>query len=323
VADELARWAATRAGELIARAEAEAVAELKAALLRAATASAGAGGARASEAAPPAETPGRAAARTGTLLWAYCVTRASDPAPAGLAGLGGEVERVEDDGLAALVSRVPAAEYAEDVLPASLNDLAWLERTARAHETILERAGELATIVPLRLCTIFADAAGVRRMLDDSRPALEAALERLDGRQEWAVKLLVDVDRLVAGSGVEDAAGTAATGTAYLLGRRAERERRAAAERLGRELAEDVHARLQDWAIDAVVNPPQSRELSGHEGEMLLNGAYLVETARAGELRDLVAELEERHRAAGVRLELTGPLPPFNFLPRSDGDPAP
>ena len=49
---ELDRWAAGRAGELIARAEAEAVAELKAALLRAAT-----GSAPAREAAPPAAAP--------------------------------------------------------------------------------------------------------------------------------------------------------------------------------------------------------------------------------------------------------------------------
>ena len=36
MSDELARWAASRADDLIARAEAEAVAEMKAALLRAA-----------------------------------------------------------------------------------------------------------------------------------------------------------------------------------------------------------------------------------------------------------------------------------------------
>jgi hypothetical protein len=76
-----------------------------------------------------------------------------------------------------------------------------------------------------------------------------------------------------------------------------------------------VHAQLQDWATDAVVLPAQNPELSGHEGRMLLNGAYLVEAERVEGLHALVAELEERHRGLGVRLQLTGPWPPYNFIP--------
>jgi hypothetical protein len=64
-----------------------------------------------------------------------------------------------------------------------------------------------------------------------------------------------------------------------------------------------------------VLLPAQNPELSGHEGKMLLNGAYLVEVERVAGLRALVAELEERHGALGARLELTGPWPPYNFIP--------
>jgi hypothetical protein len=315
MADELARWAATRAGDLIARAEAEAVAELKAALLRAASSSA-------TRSDPGAPSPAPRAAG-GTLLWVYCVLRASEETPDGLPGVSGPVERIEHQGLAALVSRVPEAEYGEAVLPGSLNDLDWLARVSRTHESILERAGEQAAIVPLRLCTIFVDEARVRQMLAERREAFDAALERLDGCQEWTVKLLFDAERVATSAEDDVSPDEPGTGTAYLLKRRADRDRRAAAEQLGRELAEDVHARLQDWAIDAVVRPPQNRELSGHEGDMLLNGAYLVEAARANELRVLVAELQDQHRAAGARLELAGPLPPFNFVVPPDGDTLP
>jgi hypothetical protein len=324
VSDELERWAAPRAEELIARAEAEVVAELRAALLRAVSAGAAASPTRTPDLAPrTAERATHPPADAGTLLWAYCVTHPDDQAPLGPSGLGGDVEWIERGGLAAAVSRVPAGEYGEEALHESLNDLEWLERVARVHETVLERAGERTTIVPLRLCTIFADVSGVQHMLEANRQSLTAALERLAGRQEWAVKLLVDPERLEAACGPGDATTTAGSGTTYLLGRKAERERRAAAERLGRELAENVHARLQDWAIDAVVNPPQSRELSGHVGEMLLNGAYLVESARAEELRALATELEERHAGVDARLEVTGPLPPFNFVPPPERDPRP
>jgi Gas vesicle synthesis protein GvpL/GvpF len=316
VGDELARWAAARAPALLARAEAEAVAELRQALVAAALDRRGA-----SEPARRRPVPqGRAEAPPtpeGDALWAYCVLRADATLPP--AGL----ERVEHGDLVALVSRVPLAEFGEEPLRRNLNDFDWLERVARSHEAVLERTMKAATIVPLRLCTIFKDEDGVRRMLESERGALADALERLDGRQEWGVKLIVERGALEEAARArvpEDEAvpETSGGGGAYMLRRRLERQVRAAADRLAEELAEDVHARLQDWASDAVLNPPQNRELSGHEGEMLLNGAYLVEHDRVEPLRGLIEELEGRHRELGARLELTGPWPPYNFVPRQD-----
>ena len=103
-----------------------------------------------------------------------------------------------------------------------------------------------------------------------------------------------------------------------MLRRRLERQLREAADSLGADIAAQVHARLHDWAIDATTRPPQNRELSGHQGEMLLNAAYLVERDRVEELRALVAELETRHRELGVSIELTGPWPPYNFVAPGD-----
>ena len=318
--DELARWAAKRAPDLRARAEAEAVEQLKQALLAASLQSR-------SEARRDAGKPTVAepAATGGDGIWAYCVAHSGEPLPVRIRGVhaAGPVELIEQAPLAALVSRVPLAEFGEEQLRRNLNNLEWLEGVARGHEAVLERTLQQATIVPLRLCTIFEDEAGVRRMLDEQHSALVAALDLLSGHQEWGVKLLVDREALEAaarpaGSEADDL-DERSVGGAYLQRRRFEREVREAADRLAVSVAEDVHARLQDWASHAVLNPPQNRDLSGHEGEMLLNGAYLVETPKVARLRELVGDLQERHRALGVRLELTGPWPPYNFVPH---DPA-
>jgi len=329
VAGELERWAAGRAAELVARAEAEAVSELKAALLRAASAPAPA----TPRAAPPrattpaAEATPRAAAAeaapadvTGDALWAYCVARDDAALDAGGAGVhpGGAVEWMREGGLALLCSRVPLSEFGERPLRRNLNDLPWLERTARAHEAAIGAAFEQAPVVPLRLCTIFADEAGARRMLAERREALAAALDALAGREEWSVKLLLDRERLadqLREPGDEPAA--ADTGAGYLLLRREERRLREAVDDRAASLAEDVHARLQERAVDARVRPAQNRELSGHEGDMVLNGAYLVERDQGDGLRALVAELEERHRALGARIALGGPFPPYSFVPEA------
>src|SRR5688572_20311320 len=177
----------------------------------------------------------------------------------------------------------------------------WLERTARDHEAATAAAFAAADVVPLRLCTLFADEAGARRMLAERREALAAALDALAGREEWSVKLLVDRDRLADGvREPEDAGGTEA------------------AEDGAASVAADVHGRRQGRAVDARVRPAQNRELSGLEGEMVLNGAYLIAREQADGLRDLVAELEQRHRALGARIVLGGPFPPYSFVPEAE-----
>jgi hypothetical protein len=253
------------------------------------------------------------------------VARAGDPLPNGLDGVqeGEPVKRVESGGLAALASRVPLSEFGEEPLRENLNDFAWLERVARRHESVLEHALGAGTIVPLRLCTIFEGEEGLRRMLHDQRRSLEEALEALHGREEWSVKLLVDPSTLETAAralseeveALEDELQGRTGGGAYMQRRRLERHVREASERLATDLSEDVHARLGALAIDSVLSSPQNRELSGHEGDMLLNGAYLVEGGQVERLRDLVSELEREHAGLGARLELSGPWPPYNFVP--------
>jgi gas vesicle protein GvpL/GvpF len=329
-ADDLSAWAAARAPDLIARAEAEAVAVLRDALVDAAR----------SQLAPPSAKPvpaaqiepvagepaeiGDAGAEiddAGELLWAYCVLHEGDEYAVDLRGVDGrgELERIDAGGLSAVISRVPRSEFGTEPLRRNLNDLPWLERVARAHEAVLETTLPQSTLVPLRMCTLYESEDSVRRMLADQRDALLSALHGLEGRYEWSVKVIVDRERLMeaarAAIAPEDpSAAGQGEGGAYLLRRRNDRAVRDAADALRADIAERVHARLQDWAIDAVTRPAQNPELSGHQGDMVLNGAYLVERERTDDLRALVNELEEHHRPLGVRIELSGPWPPYNFV---------
>jgi hypothetical protein len=326
VVDDLASWARRRAPELLARAEAEAVAALRDALVSAALAQRSGG----APAPPPQrlvaeETPPAGDTPSGHGLWAYCVLRAGEPLPADIDGVAaaGPLERVDAGDLAAIVSRVPLDEFGAAPLRENLNDLTWLERVAREHEGVLDRALAQSTIVPLRLCTIYESEQTVREMLEQEHDSLAEALDLLAGREEWAVKLIADGDRLAdaararstEATALEDELGARTGGGAYMLRRRLERHVRDAVDSLAAELADEVHAELQSASRDAVVLPPQNPELSGHSGTMLLNGAYLVDSERVDSLRELVGGLQERHGALGVQVELTGPWPPYNFLP--------
>jgi Gas vesicle synthesis protein GvpL/GvpF len=243
------------------------------------------------------------------LLWAYGVVAAGAIVPADMAGVaGGMVAPVAAGGLAALTSAVPRADFDVEPLRKHLNELSWLGRVAREHEAVLEHALGSTTVVPLRLCTIFEDVVGVERMIERERDALMDALGRLEGRQEWGVKLLLDRDRLASATDDDQAEG----GLAYLARRRSQLAAREEARGLAAQLVDQVDGALRVVAVDAVRLPAQNRELSHHEGEMVLNAAYLV--GDPDELRACVDLLQKRYAAQGARIDLTGPWPPYNFV---------
>lgn len=246
----------------------------------------------------------------GEAWWVYCVVAAADAelVPAGLAGVeGAPLEVVVSGPVAAVVSPVGLAEFNDERLREHLEDLAWVERVARAHEDALETVMADVTIVPLRLCTICLSRGRVGALLDEQAEQLVPALSALRGRTEWGVKLFGTLAR------TEEPEGQAAGGSDYLERKRRVRGAREEAQRAATECAQHVHDALHNEAIGSAVNPPQRPEAHGREAEMLLNAAYLIDDERREPLRALVDDLAAEYEPRGFALELTGPWPPYNF----------
>jgi Gas vesicle synthesis protein GvpL/GvpF len=224
---------------------------------------------------------------------------------------------IDHEGLTAIVSMVPLSEFGEDQLHENLNDVQWLERKARAHETVLDEALSLATVVPLRLCTIYRSDAQVREMLDREREVFEDALHRLEGKTEWGVKMIAEPRALVRALSSEadpEPAEGLSEGAEYMRQKSRQARAREEADLLAEEWAERVHTRVAAVAVEALLNPLQNPEVSGHTGDMLLNGVYLVDDADADAFREEVARLADEFADLGAAVELTGPWPPYNFV---------
>jgi hypothetical protein len=263
----------------------------------------------------PAPAPQPATGDEG--LWVYGIT------DAGLADLqvaegvaGGAPPRLVRSGdLAAVVSTVPLDAFGEEGLERNLNDLGWLESVARAHETVLDAAAAETAVVPMRMCTIYRGEEKVQAMLDERRAELRFALEQLEGRREWGVKAIADRERAarVVEAPDENEASDGTEGSSYLERKRSARETQKRVATVLHDAVRAAHERLEELAAAAQVLRAQQPELGGYSGEMLLNGAYLVDDERVEEFAKLVAELDERHRGDGLRFELTGPWPAFHF----------
>jgi Gas vesicle synthesis protein GvpL/GvpF len=239
----------------------------------------------------------------------------------GLTGIDGihPVDVISADGVAAIGSLVPVDEFGEESLGERINDLSWLEESARRHERILDEVRARTTLVPMRLCTIYRTDRAVREMLVREHEFLADALRRLEGRTEWGVKLF-GLARSPLGaqsdspSGPGDEAAGAGPGERYLIGKRSERRRRTDAKEAGHAFAQRAHELLAHLAVEAKINPLQPPELTQRDDVMLFNGVYLVDDSAVGELHALVESLQRESSVEGIELELTGPWPPYNFV---------
>ncbi len=267
-------------------------------------------------------TAERVAATTGVGAgtWLHGVVRdvAAEVLAATVGMDGAPARAVRSAGLAAVVSTAPLTEYGEEALRRNLEDLAWLERAARAHHAVVATLAGTGPVVPARLATVHHGDDRVAALLTNRRTELAAVLDRLAGRSEWGVKGYV-----VPGATPRAAqpAGAGGAGAAYLRRRRAQLTAREEGQRIAGAAAAAVHTALAGPAVAARRHPPQDRRLSGAPTTMILNGAYLVDDAALADFTALVGALGERHPE--IRLELTGPWPPYSFAEELPDDPAP
>lgn len=249
------------------------------------------------------------AAASGTGRYLYAICRGLEPgAVAEVRGLGdAPVELVTDRDLVAVVSTVDLAEYGEEGLRTNLENLDWLERAARSHDAVIQAVAVRAPTAPLRLATICLDDAGVRQRLREWYVALVHVLDRVEGRMEWSVKVFAPPRTEPAAREEVAASG----GAAYLMRKKAESEARFAAETEAVTAADAVHRALATRSVAGRTLPAQDPRLTGHEGTMVHNGAYLVEVAGSEQFAAEVDRLRAEHPA--VIIECGGPWPPYSF----------
>lgn len=254
-------------------------------------------------------------ASTGT--WLYAITNGTgrglfdDPRLRELTGVGdGPLHAVEAGGLTAIGESVSLSEFGEAALRRNLEDLDWLESTARGHHQIVDALAGLVQIVPVRLATVYSGDDNVRMMLAERSGDFRDVLRRITARAEWGVKAFAAQPAPAVTTGRTRSDQAIGAGAAYLRRRRDELDAREHGQQQALANAEHVHAELSALAAEARLHPPQSPQLTGAKAAMVLNAAYLLEEQQAGKFRQAVHDLDER---LPLQLELTGPWPPYSF----------
>ncbi|MEU8587679.1 GvpL/GvpF family gas vesicle protein [Streptomyces sp. NPDC048664] len=201
------------------------------------------------------------------LRYVYAVCRPLS-APLQLTGVSGAPARqLEHHGLVAVVSQVPA-------------DADW-RTMSRAHRNIVDALTGVTTPLPLRPGLVFPDDSAVRVMIEEREEEFRRALERIEGRVEWNLRVSCD----------------------DVTGKRA----RAGAE----EFACRLHEILSGQAEDSRAHAPAGTTSFGASEHSVLDAAYLVPRSRSEEFVERVDRAEGE--VQGIQVELTGPWAVYSF----------
>jgi hypothetical protein len=232
---------------------------------------------------------------------------------------GEPVQVLECGALAAMVRRVPLAQFSEEALRARRDGTAWIAAMARSHNQVIAAIHQEQAILPAKLGSVYARAEDVKTAVAGAQDALLAQLERVEGCDEWAVHMYADrpaIQQRVAATHstilqLQQELAAPPPGRAYLLERKLADELAAATDQALSEVAQAEYDHLARWAVAGQVNRPARSARDAHGEIEFLRVAFLVRRTNADTfLADLRSCVEGRE---GIHCEYSGPWPPYTF----------
>jgi hypothetical protein len=219
--------------------------------------------------------------------------------PAGVAGQA--VEVVEHQGLGAAVSAL-----AESEAPADVSSLV-------THEQVVEFFFRQQTVIPLRYGALAVDRHEVAAVMEKHQAEYRSLLQTLDGLAEIGIKLLLDGSpgrtRLDATAVLPAPPGSAEPpGASYLSARKLSYRSADRMEDRDSDLVEEISASVAGLFVRRKVERPSH--------DRLLRLYFLVPRAAVACFR---RTSRQGFRNQPVKLLLSGPWPPYNFVDSDSG----
>jgi hypothetical protein len=257
----------------------------------------------------------------GEILYVYAIGRGGHSLPHVAEAIDGSerLTEVSAGGLVAFATPVDDVDFSQGVIDARAADVEWLGALGYRHQNVMAALMRGGTIIPLRAFTLFRSADSLRNYLDEGRDAFSKLLERVDGKQEWTLRIELDADRwnealvrrVESLRTLSEEAARASAGKAFLLRKKIDDERKRASREAEEALVAEIESEIvKTLACDTVSESRTQRGGAFPQINVLIDRD---EEARLQGLRD---ELNARYDGEGVDLALTGPWPPYSFVGR-------
>lgn len=246
----------------------------------------------------------------------------------GLEGIetGSDVYICSNGDLSAIVSSVPAAIYGKKQLDQGMNDAAWVKEQVRRHAAVLSAIGAPRSIVPLKFGVVRASMEDVKHYLDSHSTVFHETLGRLSNKQEFSVRIRVDLHRLgehvlESDARIDASLNDMSSGVAGFIRDELKLRNQDPDEQEMATIIQNVvgqaHARLQDLSSESVfMNAPPAGPKDVQR--VVLNATYLVSTARDAAFDAEVNDMANQFRHLGFEIQVSGPWAPYHFVHLND-----
>lgn len=250
------------------------------------------------------------------MIYVYAVTRDAVIPDAEAVDRSRRFGAAKVDDLAAVYTPVKAEEFSQEVIDRRAGDLEWLGAIGYRHQDVIATLMKSTAVIPLRAFTLFSSEEALRAYLRDNAETLRKVLDRLDGKQEWTLRVEFEpqrwseslVSRVASLRDLRARIDGAAPGKAFLLRKKLDDERKRASAEAERSVVAEIESRVLDkLRCETVAESRERRDGAFPQINVLIN------RDEESLLQELHAELTNRYEREGVTLALTGPWPPYTF----------
>jgi len=223
--------------------------------------------------------------------------------------------------LCSVTAEVRREEFAGPEAELHMQQLSWVGPRALRHEAVIEEVMAHSPVLPARFGTLFSSAQVLAEFVDRHRQTITQFLDRVAGHGEWSVKGVFDRRQAEAAlisaklAAQQEQLSTLSPGTRHFaeqrLRRDIERELSGWLERTCRTIAADLASYASEFR-ECAAGPATHSENGTAE---VLNWAFLLPNSAIAPFQERVERANLGHQPQGLRLELSGPWPPYRFVP--------
>jgi len=273
----------------------------------------------------------------GTYL--YCFTRPGAARGVDVPGVDGSaaIAEIELGPVAAVVSRVSLDEFGATKAEENTQNPDWVIPRACRHQQVVRELMARSCVLPVRFGAVFSSEQRLAEIVREKCREIAGFLDSVQGKEEWAVKGIVDPHRAMAWLRAQDPSLSncglriadcglkpeirnpksemPSPGARYLADRKAHLVVRERLRPWCRAMAEQVQALLDPAAEAARPLKLHAWSGSGQVGQMFFHRAYLLPREGVAAFLGHVERVGGTCSEQGLSLETSGPWPPYTFAP--------
>ena len=178
------------------------------------------------------------------------------------------------------------------------------QQAQKDHARVIADCFKLSTVLPFRFGTTFQDDDSLRRSVRSNQRHFLANVERLRGKAEMHLKVLVD------DICPEKALREAGVGQEYLASLRESASRQRERQSKARALSVQMHRMFLPLAEEITCKRMES-------GKMLLDIAHLIDNKTVERYQNKYTSAMQMMKEC--KMQLSGPWPPYHFVHRTNG----